>query len=91
MVSFHKITIGQQTEFNRVLAEAGFTKEDVEFFIKNPEAVQEMRDKFFGVKRIRVVRLSKVVYPGTFAPLFDSALVDPVETIQVTNVIKDKL
>lgn len=37
MTSFHALSIGQMTEFHRVLAASGMTKEDVESFIAHPE------------------------------------------------------
>ena len=37
MTSFHALTIGQMTEFHRIIASAGLTKEDVESLITHPE------------------------------------------------------
>lgn len=37
MTSFHALTIGQMTEFHRILASAGVTKEDVESLSSYPE------------------------------------------------------
>ena len=36
MTSFHALSIGQMTEFHRVLATAGLTKEDVESLVAHP-------------------------------------------------------
>lgn len=36
MASFFKLTVGQQTEFNRILSDAGFSKEMVEAIIAKP-------------------------------------------------------
>jgi len=36
MTDFRELSIGQTTEFHRVLASAGVTKEDIESFLKQP-------------------------------------------------------
>jgi hypothetical protein len=44
VVSFYDTTIGEQVEFQRVLANAGFDFEDVRRVIKNPALAKKMRD-----------------------------------------------
>jgi len=42
MASFYDITIGQQVEFQRVLAKAGFTDADIARIIKDPSVASKM-------------------------------------------------
>ena len=65
MASFFKLTIGQQTEFHRILSDAGFSKEMVEAIIANPsiaskvvKAVQDDLGQDRFAKFVHLLRLT---------------------------------